>query len=206
MSNNNYPEKIENPYVQNQPGYPTLITLDLPIKYTLCRQGAYHPKRSNPGDAGIDFFVPKHTWEHSTCQLEPGARVLIPSGIKMEIPAGWAMVFLNKSGIAVKYGLVVGAQVIDHGYEGEIHINVINTNNDNPVYIDEGDKLVQGVLIPVGLHQLVETPLDEMFSEENMIPSERGKDGFGSTGMEVIATEDPKIGKEIDDVWRKEDE
>lgn len=182
-------------------------TIRSDIKYSLCRKGAYHPKRSNPGDAGIDFFVPKHTWEEKTCELKPGARVLIPSGIKMDIPAGWALVFFNKSGITSKFGLIVGAQVVDHGYKGEIHINVINTNNDNPVYIDEGDKLVQGILLPVGLHQLVETPLEEMYEEGTMLESDRGEGGFGSTGVtaEVIAIVDSEAGKQIDEDWMKEE-
>ena len=121
----------------------------------------------------------------------------------MDIPAGWAMVFLNKSGIATKYGLIVGAQVVDHGYQGEIHINVINTNNENPVYIDEGDKLVQGVLIPVGLHPLVEVPLEEMFLDDEMIPGTRGDGGFGHTGMDVLATE-PSEKEKQDEEWKNE--
>jgi len=205
MSQTNYPEKLKN--VGISASHPTIKTLDFPIKYTLCRQGAYHPVRSNPGDAGIDFFVPKHTWKHADnpgiCQLEPGARILIPTGVKMDIPAGWALVFFNKSGISVKYGLIVGAQVIDHGYQGEIHMNVINSNNENPVYIDEGDKLVQGILIPIGLHPLVETPLEEMFQENEMIPSTRGDGGFGSTGIDVLTTI-PSANKNPDKEWKED--
>lgn len=207
MYKNNYPEKIKKAGTNIiQANHVTIKTLEIPIKYTLCRAGAYHPHRSNPGDAGIDFFVPKHTWKHGDnpgiCQLEPGARVLIPTGVKMDIPAGWAMVFFNKSGISVKYGLVVGAQVIDHGYQGEIHMNVINTNNENPVYIDEGDKLVQGILLQVGLHPLVETTLEEMFQEEEMIPGTRGDGGFGSTGIDVLTT-NPSADKNPDREWKE---
>jgi len=178
------------------------------LRYTLCRKGAYRPRRANPGDAGMDFFVPKHTWENSICELAPGARVLIPSGIKMEVPAGWAMIFFNKSGITNKFGLIVGAQVVDHGYTGEIHINVINTNNENPVYIDEGDKLVQGVMIPVGLHQLVETDLKDMYAEDRMIKGDRGDGAFGSTGVtaEVIAEAEEGLGEKIDSEWNNEEE
>ena len=76
---------------------PTIHTLDGQLKYSLCRNGAFHPKRANPGDAGIDFFVPRHTWENGVCELKPGARVNIPSGIKVDVPAGWALIFMNKS-------------------------------------------------------------------------------------------------------------
>jgi dUTPase len=120
----------------------------------------------------------------------------------MDIPAGWALIFFNKSGISVKFGLVVGAQVIDHAYQGEIHMNVINTNNENPVYIEEGDKLVQGILLPIGLHPLEEATLEEMFQEEEMIPSTRGDGGFGSTGMDVLAVE-PSSNKNPDKEWKE---
>jgi dUTP pyrophosphatase len=161
------------------------------LRYTKVRAGAVDPVRANRGDAGIDFFVPKHTWEKNSetgvgmIQLEPGARVLIPTGIKLEVPAGYALIFFNKSGITTKYGLIVGAAVVDHNYQGEVHLSIINTNNENPVYLEEGDKLAQGVLLPVGLHHLVETPLEEMYADDRMIESNRGEGGFGSTGVKV---------------------
>jgi len=161
------------------------------LRYTKVRAGAYAPIRANPGDAGIDFFVPEHTWEKpkgrgkGMIQLEPGARVLIPTGIKLEVPAGYALIFFNKSGITTKYGLVVGACVVDHGYQGEVHLHMINSNKENPVYLEDGDKLAQGVLLPIGLHTLVESSLDEMYSDERMIEGNRGEGGFGSTGVKV---------------------
>jgi dUTP pyrophosphatase len=160
------------------------------LRYAKVRAGAYDPKRANPGDAGIDFFIPKHSWENKAIQLEPGARVLIPSGIKVEVPVGYALVFFNKSGITTKYGLIVGACVVDHGYQGEVHLHIINTNKETPVFLEEGDKIAQGVLLPVGLHKLIETPVKDMWEEERMLEGTRGEGGFGHTGMKIEAVED----------------
>jgi len=207
MSKKNYPQKFR---VDHSP---TICTFEAPIRYSLIRSGAFEPERKNPADAGIDFFVPLHTWETKTIRLEPGARILIPTGIRMEVPAGWALIFLEKSGVATKFGIIVGARVVDHNYRGEIHIHVINTNNDNPVYIDEGDKLVQGIFIPVGCHPLTKVDNDSLFGssfEEQAIRSDRGEGGFGSTGTkraEVVvgAIEDPEVGNRIDEAWKNEE-
>lgn len=207
MSKKNYPQRFRAEHS------PTICTLEAPIRYSLIRAGAFAPERKNPADAGIDFFVPLHAWETKTIRLEPGARILIPTGIRMEVPAAWALIFLEKSGVATKFGIVVGARVVDHNYRGEIHIHVINTNNENPVYIDEGDKLVQGVLLPVGYHSLVKTDNDKLFDrtfEEEAIQSDRGEGGFGSTGekhaeVAIGAIEDPEVGKRIDEEWINEE-
>ena len=208
MSQKNYPQLFR---VEHSP---TLLTLDAPIRYSLTRAGAYAPVRKNISDAGIDFFIPKHSWETKSIELKPGARILIPSGVRMEVPAGWALVFLEKSGVAVKYGIIIGARVVDHNYRGEIHINVINSNNENSVYIDEGDKLVQGVLLPVGCHPLVQVKDKELFDAEEFepraLPSGRGAGGFGSTGTKhadigVGVIEDPEIGNKIDEEWKNEE-
>ena len=85
---------------------------------------------------------------------------------------------MNKSGVALKKGLVVGACVVDSDYQGEIHLHLINTS-DKPVRIQPGDKLTQFLLIPVD-HCLVEVVNEgDLFEEETT----RGSGGFGSTGV-----------------------
>lgn len=131
----------------------------------------------------------------------------------MEVPAGWALVFLEKSGVATKFGIIVGARVVDHNYRGEIHINVINSNKENAVYIDEGDKLVQGVLLPVGCHPLEHVEDKILFGpefESHAMPSNRGASGFGESGMKhadvaVGAIDDPEVGNRIDKEWQEEE-
>lgn len=207
MSKKNYPQEFRAEHS------PTLFTLEAPIRYSIVRAGAFEPERKNPADAGIDFFIPLHSWATKSIELLPGARILIPSGVRMEVPAGWALVFLEKSGIATKFGIVLGARVVDHNYRGEIHIHVINTNNENSVFIDEGDKLVQGVLLPVGCHPLIKVENDDLFGsnfETHAIQSERGEGGFGSSGekhaeVEVAACDDPEVGNRIDEEWKNEE-
>lgn len=133
------------------------------------------PSRSNSVDAGIDFRIPA---SYPKTEIKPNESILIPSGIKVDVPEGWALIFMNKSGIAAKRKLLVGAQVIDTGYQGECHINLHNVGSES-VFIEGGEKIVQGIMIPIGLHNPKETPENEMWLDKL---STRGAGGFGSTG------------------------
>ena len=136
------------------------------------------PQRANSGaDAGIDFFVPD---DFVAQTLQPGQSVKIPAGIKVEVPAGYALVFFNKSGVAAKRSLIVGACVIDHGYSGEVHINIINAGDVEQTIVP-GEKIVQGILIPVVTFETIEVPEDELYASIHVAGS-RGAGGFGSTG------------------------
>ncbi len=136
------------------------------------------PQRANSGaDAGIDFFVPD---DFVAQTLQPGQSVKIPAGIKVEVPAGYALVFFNKSGVAAKRSLIVGACVIDHGYSGEVHINMINAGDVEQTIVP-GEKIVQGILIPVVTFETIEVPEDELYASIHVAGS-RGAGGFGSTG------------------------
>ena len=154
------------------------------------------PTRAHDSDAGIDFYMPKLTRafikilksKNSKCNfyssfdklrcivLSPHENILIPSGIHLNIPSGWALIFFNKSGIASKKGLVVGAEVIDSDYTGEVHINLINTSNTTQI-IEEDRKIIQGIMLQVGHDIIEEVPLGELYEEE----TERGEGGFGHT-------------------------
>jgi len=134
------------------------------------------PVRGTPLSAGIDFFVPNDF--PGTHYLIPGDAINIPSGIKAKVPEGYALIFFNKSGVAVKKDLQVGACVVDEDYQGEIHLHVRNIGTGVQT-ITPGEKLAQALLIPViyeGLEEVLD-PLD-LFPEK----SERGEGGFGSTG------------------------
>lgn len=135
------------------------------------------PTRGTPGSAGIDFFVPDD-YPNELCEIRPLERFFIPSGIKANVPDGYALIAMNKSGVALKKGLVVGACVVDSDYQGEIHLHLINTS-DKPVRIQPGEKLTQFLLIPVD-HCFVEVVNEEdLFDDETT----RGSGGFGSTGV-----------------------
>ena len=135
------------------------------------------PFKAYDTDAGIDFFIPE---EFESLELYPGEDVNIKSGIKIKVPSGYALVFFNKSGICTNDQLIVGACVIDEGYQGEIHLHLINVGS-LPVYIKPNQKIVQGLLIPVPSIQIKEINIEELFSTE----TKRGSGGFGSTNKSL---------------------
>lgn len=134
------------------------------------------PNRGTAGSAGLDFYVPS---DFNPKILSPGESVNIPSGIRAKVPAGFAMIAFNKSGIAVNRSLTVGAAVVDEDYTGEIHLNVINVGVSLQ-QIDPDMKLIQFLLIPVSYAEVIECPEGEdLFADFH---TERGSGGFGSTG------------------------
>ena len=111
--------------------------------------------------------------------LDPHQSVLIPSGIKVKVPDGYMLQFNNKSGIASKKGLIVGASVVDVGYEGECHLDLHNVSGRSQT-ISAGDKIAQGILVPVSFAMPEEiSTVEELYAGST---SERGEGGFGSSG------------------------
>lgn len=154
------------------------------------------PERATSGSAGIDFFVPEFNFQFrkdftelnrkygskigtQEIAIPATCRVLIPSGIKYLIPNDYALVAMNKSGIASSIGLTVGACVCDSDYQGEYIISLINTS-DMPVRILSGSKIVQMLLLPVPQFDIRYLPIEDL--EMVRSDSERGEGGFGSTG------------------------
>ncbi len=133
------------------------------------------PTRGTPQSAGLDFYVPNDVlFGGIDICLKPGDSVVIPSGIKVEVPKGYALIGFNKSGIAVKRHLYVGACVIDEDYQGEVHIHLTNVGK-GASYISPGDKIAQFILVPVLYADIEE--VDEL----HKVPTERGTGAFGST-------------------------
>jgi dUTP pyrophosphatase len=134
------------------------------------------PSRAHSNDAGIDLFIPE---DFLSQVLNPGQSVLIPSGIKARVPEGYALIAFNKSGIAAKKNLIVGACVIDESYQGEIHIDIKNVGT-MPQVVNPGDKIIQLLCVPMNYVpvELVDNE-DELFAD---MLSNRGDGGFGSTG------------------------
>jgi dUTP pyrophosphatase len=132
------------------------------------------PERGTHKSAGIDFFVPNY---YPPVLIQPGESILIPSGVKANVPTGYALIAFNKSGIASKLNLHVGACVVDEDYQGEIHLNLVNQSNQ-AVEINGGMKIIQFILLPVNYSMPVVVDIDMLYQFE----SERGSGGFGSTG------------------------
>jgi len=136
------------------------------------------PERGHYPDAGIDFFVPN---DFEAIILKPNDSVTIPSGIKVEIPIGYMGLFLNKSGVASKKSLIMGAQVIDPYYSGEVHLDLHNVGHQE-IEINPGDKITQMVLVPISHCQLTESDPDDLYSDYKTDKELREEKGFGSTG------------------------
>lgn len=125
------------------------------------------PTKANQADAGWDLY------NYETQSILPGETKLLSTGIAMEIPEGWYGQLKTRSGWGSK-GLIVTAGVVDSTYRGEIMVAVINTREDGMVWVDEGDRIAQMVLIKV--------PIVEFLVVDELSPSGRGASGFGSTG------------------------
>jgi len=146
------------------------------LRYAMVRK-VKSPSRGYYSDAGIDFYVPEDFVE---TVLKPGDSVTIPSGIKVEIPIGYMGLFLNKSGIASKKSIIMGAQVIDPYYSGEVHLDLHNIGH-GAITIQPGDKITQMVLVPISHCQLTETDEDDLYTDYTSEEYRNAK-GFGSTG------------------------
>lgn len=131
------------------------------------------PARGTSKSAGIDFYTPD---DMEPILLGPGEDALIPSGIKAQVPPGYALIAFNKSGIATKTKLTKGAEVVDEDYQGEIHIHVFNSGKTT-ILINPGQKLIQFILIKMNYENI------EVVETLDNIESERGSGAFGSTGI-----------------------
>ena len=128
------------------------------------------PERAHPGDAGVDL---RSTIELS---LKPGERAVVPTGLAVAIPEGYAGLVQPRSGLAARHGIGVvnSPGLIDSGYRGEIKVIAINLDPDEAFEVRRGDKIAQLVIYPVP---------DAAWREvDELPPSERGSGGFGSSG------------------------
>tara|TARA_R110002074_G_scaffold16872_2_gene56031 strand:- start:489 stop:926 length:438 start_codon:yes stop_codon:yes gene_type:complete len=132
------------------------------------------PTRGTRLSAGIDFYVPED-FEPTT--VGPGESIFVPSGIKADVPPGHALIAFNKSGVALKKSMFVGACVVDEDYQGEIHLHLVNVGSKKTP-VSPGEKILQLVLIPVFYDIIDVVEESELFVRE----SERATGGFGSTG------------------------
>ena len=145
------------------------------IEYQRLDKYVKPPTRSNPSDAGLDVYA--HL--EDPLIILPGESALIKTGLKFGVPHGYMLQVMNRSSVAAKRSLIVGAHVIDSGYDGEVFINVHNIG-DRPQTIKYGDKIAQLVMIPVVPFRplLVES---ELYRQPITI-SDRGEGALGSTG------------------------
>jgi dUTP pyrophosphatase len=128
------------------------------------------PSYALPGDAGLDLMAA------SAVTLKPGERALVPTGVAVAIPPGYAGLVLPRSGRALREGLSLANSpgLIDSGYRGELKVVLVNLDFEEPIYVGRGDKIAQLVI------QRIENV--ELELVDKLPSSERGSRGFGSSG------------------------
>ena len=134
------------------------------------------PSPGSPGSAGLDLRAAPAGGE---LLLQPGERALVPTGLVLEIPAGWEGQVRPRSGLALRHGIGVlnAPGTIDSDYRGEVGVILVNLGTE-PFRIQRGDRIAQLVIAPV---QSVEW--EEVEALDALDGSERGAGGFGSTGV-----------------------
>ena len=150
------------------------------LEYSLVHPIASAPTRANPSDAGLDvYYSPPPDHLHKAVSFSPGESKVLPTGLKFGVPHGYMLEVKNRSSVAAKRSLVVGACVIDSGYDGEVFINLHNVGNI-PQTIEAGTKIAQVVLIPVVHFRAVERGDGELYKYP-ITMSGRGAGALGST-------------------------
>jgi dUTP pyrophosphatase len=151
------------------------------IEYVRVREDVRPPERANPSDAGLDVFFCPDDAAVSAVTIAAGESRILPTGLRFGVPHGYMMQAMNRSGIAAKRSLVVGAHVIDSGYDGEVFINLHNIGKETQV-VKAGTKIAQLVMIPVVPFRALETHNDDLYNWYPITISERGDGALGSTG------------------------
>ena len=150
-----------------------------PVRVARVHEEAKLPVRAHASDAGMDLFFCPTPKPELTTQVEtvlPFGSSVIPTGLKIEVPEGYMLEIKNKSGIASKRGLLVGACVVDRGYTGEIFVNLHNVTHRNQT-IHSGDKIAQAVFVKITTDiRLVES--ENIYDDDTT----RGSGSLGSTG------------------------
>ncbi len=128
------------------------------------------PAYAHPGDAGVDLVT------RVDVQISPQARVTVPTGVAIALPAGYAAFVHPRSGLAAKHGLTIvnAPGTVDAGYRGEISVTLLNTDLEHTLTLRRGDRIAQLVVQQVERVRFV--------LAERLPGSHRGDGGFGSSG------------------------
>jgi dUTP pyrophosphatase len=127
------------------------------------------PTRAYSGDAGLDLVACERV------ELGPGERALVPTGLAIAIPEGYAGYVQPRSGLAARHGISIvnTPGLVDAGYRGELKVNLLNTDRRDAFVVEPGMRIAQLVILPLPEVELVEV--------DELPESERGVRGFGSS-------------------------
>ena len=151
------------------------------LQYHMLRGSEFPPLRANPSDAGLDLRWTPTEASETALVIQPNESILVPTGCMFAIPHGYMMEIMNKSGVAYKKRLIVGACVVDSGYEGEVFVNLHNIGTE-PQTIEPGDKVAQAVVVPVVHARFVASGTPDIYDWYPITISNRGGGSLGSTG------------------------
>lgn len=134
-------------------------------------EGLPLPARATGGSSGFDLMAALE----DAISILPGARALVPTGIRVAVPEGYEWQVRPRSGMAAKQGLTVlnSPGTVDSDYRGEVKVILVN-HGEGPATIARGDRIAQAVLC--------EVPDVELVRVENLPATGRGDGGFGHTG------------------------
>ncbi|MDR1196769.1 MAG: dUTP diphosphatase [Candidatus Nomurabacteria bacterium] len=141
------------------------------IKIKKVRDGAELPAYQTVGAAGFDF----HAAIDTAVTLKPGQHRAFPTGVSVEIPAGYELQIRPRSGLAYKYGVTMlnGVGTIDSDFRGEMNVMLVNFG-DQDFVVEPAMRIAQGVVERYEKVEWVET--------QELSETERGAGGLGSTG------------------------
>jgi dUTP pyrophosphatase len=151
------------------------------LQYYIVREGVFPPMRANPSDAGLDLVYNPEDDTDDVLNIPPGASVLLQTGCRFAIPHGYMMEIKNRSSWAAKRQLLVGACVVDSGYDGEVFVNLHNIGTE-PRMVMKGDRIAQGVVVPVVPVRWVASAEEDIYGWAPITISNRGDGALGSTG------------------------
>jgi dUTP pyrophosphatase len=148
------------------------------IEYHRTHFNSHPPTRGNPSDAGLDvYFSPK---AREPVTINPGQSVILPTGLKFGVPHGYMLEVKNRSSVASKRSLIVGACVVDSGYDGEVFVNLHNIGT-KPQVVEPHTKIAQVVMTPVVSFRALETKNPDLYGWYPITISDRGDGALGST-------------------------
>lgn len=151
------------------------------LQYYMVREGVFPPSRANPSDAGLDLVYNPEDATTEVINIQPGESVLLQTGCRFAIPHGYMMEIKNRSSWAAKRQLLVGACVVDSGYDGEVFVNLHNIGTE-PRMIMKGDRIAQGVVVPVVAVRWVASREEDIYGPYPITLSARFDGALGSTG------------------------
>lgn len=143
----------------------------MPVEVLPGAEGLPLPAYMTPGAVGLDLRAAVD----ESVRLEPGERELVPTGIRVAIPAGYEGQIRPRSGLAIKHGVTLlnAPGTVDSDYRGEVRVVLANLGAE-PFTVRRGERIAQMVIAPVTRAELVPT--------DALTATERGAGGFGHTG------------------------